>query len=70
MTTPRPTPSIEAARHEMLAAALRVIAGEYTPPHAHSADEAQYADERLALAARDLVRATDLLERDHQPVGW
>lgn len=54
----------------MLAAALRVIAGEYTPPHAHSADEAQYADERLALAARDLVRATDLLERDHQPVGW
>lgn len=63
-------PSIEAARNELLAAALAVLSTEYRAPHAHSADEAQYADERMALAALGLTRATNMLERDDQPVGW
>ncbi|MEU3261003.1 hypothetical protein ABZ694_24975 [Streptomyces albidoflavus] len=37
-------------------------------PHADAARE--YADEQLALAARNLTRAVDALPADEQPIGW
>jgi hypothetical protein len=59
-----------AAVEQVLSAALRVLQSERTPPHAHSGDEAEYAEEQLMLAARELTRATDSLDLDEQPVGW
>jgi hypothetical protein len=60
----------DAARESVLRAALRVLSAEREEPHAHSDAESEYADEHLALAARELVRATDALDADEQPVGW
>lgn len=59
-----------AAHEAVIRAALRVLSAERADPHAHSAAEAEYADEQLALAARELTEATDQLLPDEQPVGW
>jgi len=58
------------ARHRVLEAALRVIRSEIAPggEYADSAAEAEYADEQLALAARDLTRAID--KGYLKPVAW
>lgn len=58
------------AREELLRAALRVLAAERSEPHAHSDDEIAYAEELLALAARDLVRAVDWLPANRRPAQW
>jgi hypothetical protein len=59
------------ASRRVTVAALRLLAAELEEQeHAHSADEAQYAQELLALAARELTRAVDALPRSQQPVGW
>jgi hypothetical protein len=62
--------SAHVARERVITAALRVLTAERQEPHSSAAAESEYADERLALAARELVRATDALDADEQPVGW
>lgn len=62
------TMSVTDAREKVLRAALRVLQAERGEPHAHSDDESWYADEQLALAARDLTEATEAA--DTKPVGW
>ena len=61
-----------AARDELILAAMRVIAADHyareEDPHADA--ESEYAGEKLALAARDLVRAVDALPESDQPIGW
>jgi hypothetical protein len=60
-----------AARERVIRAVLRVLESEHEErPHAHSAAEAEYAVEQLALAARKLVEAVDALPPDEQPIGW
>lgn len=59
------------ARQNLLMAALRVIRSSMDiEQRADSAAEAEYADEQLALAARELAEATDALAPEWQPVGW
>lgn len=47
-----------AARETLIRAALRVLAAERSEPHAHSAAEAEYADDQLTEAARELARVS------------
>jgi hypothetical protein len=55
----------------VLESALRVLGSMVeSNPHAHSAAEAEYAGEQLAVAARDLALATDELPAARQPIGW
>jgi hypothetical protein len=59
------------ARNELLRAALRVLdaeRGDESDPH--FGDELDYAQEGLALAARDLADAVNQMPADQQPVGW
>lgn len=59
------------ARRQIAAAVLRLMTSELDEEqHGHSADEQQYAEELVALAARELVRATDALPEGQKPVGW
>lgn len=61
------------ARARLIHAVLRVIGSQMdgeTDPRASSDAECQYADELLALAARDLAVAVDEGPVDRQPVGW
>ncbi len=53
-------------------AALRSIAAYHLPgsERAAASAEADYADELLMLAARDLVRAVEALPESARPVGW
>lgn len=60
----------EEARERLLRAALHCLSAERADEHAHKADEIEYADERLALAARDLATATEALPAEKRPVGW
>lgn len=60
----------EEARQKLLRAALRVLSAEHAEETADAAAEAEHAVEQLALAARDLTRATDALPNDKQPAGW
>lgn len=62
-----------AAEHQQLiSAALDAIQATHyyreEDPHADASRE--YADEQLALAARNLARAVDALPADEQPIGW
>lgn len=67
-------PSYESAvAHDALVrAALRSVAadhyGDETSPHADA--DATVAGEKLAHAARALVRAVDALPEADQPIGW
>lgn len=48
-----------------------ILANQYaseTDPHADAS--AEHADERVALAARELVRAVDALPKSDRPIGW
>ncbi len=54
------------ARVELREAVTSLAAAEYGGTEA----EAQYAADQLALAARNLVRATDALSAAEQPEGW
>jgi hypothetical protein len=60
------------ARERVEEAALRSITARHyaDPAHQWAGAEAEYADELLALAARDLVRAVEALPEDKRPVGW
>lgn len=65
------SPDRDKAHHALLGAALRAIhSNDYADEGPHAAAQSEYDDERLALAARDLVRAVDALPADDQPVGW
>ena len=60
-----------AARTVERAALCSVAAHHYFAdgdPHADAA--AEYADEQLALAARELVRAVEALPEGERPIGW
>ena len=63
---------VDRARDLVEAAALRVIQGRHyareTDPHAGA--QLEWADELLALAARDLVRAVEALPEEDRPIGW
>jgi len=59
-----------AARENVIRAALRALSAERAEPHAHSADEHDYAAGQLDLAARDLANATYAVPADQQPPGW
>lgn len=67
-------PSYESAvAHDALVrAALRVITadhyGDDASPYADA--DSEHASEKLALAARALVRAVDALPEADQPIGW
>lgn len=58
------------ARENVISAVLRILSSERDQEHAHAADEAEYANEQLAIAARELTQATDAMPADRQPVGW
>lgn len=64
--------SYPAALHRVRRAALAsVMATDYgrdVDPHADA--HVEYADECLALAARDLVEAVEAMQADKWPVGW
>lgn len=63
--------NVDAARRALLGAALRsVYSSDYADEGPHADAQAEHDDDRLALAARDLVRAVDALPADEQPVGW
>lgn len=53
-------------------AALRSVAAHhyYEDEDPHSDAAAEHADEQLALAARELVRAVEALPADQRPIGW
>lgn len=62
-----------AARERALGAALRLMTARHVAdndPHTNSDSEIEYAEETLALAARELVRATDALPPEQRPIGW
>jgi len=54
----------------ILRASLRILSAEHSEPHADSDAEAEYAVGQLALAARELTRATDAAPEHDQPAGW
>lgn len=56
------------ATERLLRAALRCLGARHALESANADAESEYADEQLALAARDLFRATEASDR--QPVGW
>jgi hypothetical protein len=49
---------------------LRALSAERGQDDAHYAAELDYSYEQLALAARELTRATDALPAGKRPVGW
>jgi hypothetical protein len=62
---------VEVAQSRVISAALRVLSGDYEETaHGHSDAEAEYASERLALAARELMRAVDARPAAERPEGW
>ena len=65
-------PDVLTARRRLDKAVLNsILAGEYgEESDPHYAAAAEHADEEVALAARDLVRAVDALPLAEQPVGW
>jgi hypothetical protein len=59
------------AQERVLAVALNVLRAERGPQDDPNWDaERQYAEEQLALAARDLACAVEALPAELQPVGW
>lgn len=59
------------ARNEVIRAALQFLAAERgDEAGAYYDADMGLAEERLALAARQLVDATNALPADQQPVGW
>lgn len=65
--------TFDEARERVLGAALRVMTARHVAendPRVDSASESEYADEMLALAARELTQATEALPADQRPVGW
>jgi len=66
------SPEIASAQTLVEVSALRAIAADRyardEDPHADA--ESEDADEQLALAARDLVRAVEALPADARPIGW
>jgi hypothetical protein len=63
-------PGTEQAKVNLLRAALRCLSTDLNGEHPNAANEAEYADEMLAAAARDLVAVVDALPQDQKPVGW
>lgn len=55
---------------DVMRASLRCLTAERTDPHANADAESEYADEQLALAARDLVKSIDALPPRERPIGW
>jgi hypothetical protein len=53
----------------LFAAVDRAKRAEAAEPHAHADDEAEYATELVALAARDVVREVEAGNLS-KPVGW
>lgn len=58
------------AREQLIRQVLRLLSSERDLPHVHSAAEAEYAKELIALAARNLAEATDALPENQRPVHW
>ena len=63
---------VDRAARRVEAAALRAITAHhyFRDEDPHSDAEAEHADELLAIAARDLVRAVEALPENERPVGW
>jgi hypothetical protein len=60
-----------ACGHVQETALRSILAREYGRPEDPNGDAAaEHADEQLALAARDLVRAVERLPEGKRPVGW
>jgi hypothetical protein len=63
--------SVEAATRRVLQAVLHALSHDYDgTPEAYSDDDAQYAAEQVALAARGLMEAVDALPAAARPAGW
>lgn len=58
------------AQGQVIMVALELVQNLMAEPSAHRSVAIQYAEEQLALAARDLARETDRLPANAQPVGW
>lgn len=58
------------AQGRVVMVALELVQCIMSEPSAHREDALQYAEEQLALAARELVRETDRLPLNARPVGW
>jgi hypothetical protein len=62
--------NFDEAKEDLLQAAKRLERAYDSEPHGTSEWEIEYSTELLALAARELTRATEALPRDKRPVGW
>jgi hypothetical protein len=60
------TAAVVDAQYELMARAAEVQSAEYDLDDVR----VERAYQRLALAARELTRATNNLRLDEQPVGW
>lgn len=67
-----PDTNVWVTRRELVLAALRYIAArDYGDEgHADYYADIEYAEDGLAVAARDLAEAVEALPREDQPVGW
>ena len=50
--------------------ARRLHSNWESEPHAHLDADTEYSSDELAIAARELVRFTELQERGRRPAGW
>ena len=60
----------EEARERLLRAAFRCLTARLAEEGAYADADAEYADDELALAARDLSDATEALPAEKRPAGW
>lgn len=60
------------AREAVIRATLRVLSSERPERESdpHNDAEVEYADDELALAARDLYLAVEADDDERKPVGW
>jgi hypothetical protein len=65
-----PTLAFLEAKDRLLRASLRCLSAQFAEESADAAADAEYADDELALAARDLTAATEALPVGHRPAGW
>jgi hypothetical protein len=65
------TMAVDAARSKLKGAALAAVSASYgDETNQYYAASCEYADEHLALAARDLVNAINELPKESRPIGW
>lgn len=58
------------AHHRVMQAAVHVLSSTYADEGPYADAQAEWADEQLELAARELALAVAADEENPKPVGW